>query len=190
MVYGRIGTDAIAAVNIAASIEGLAFVIFIGISDACGIMVGNRIGANEEQLAYTYARRTIKISTIGAVLMGMLILVGSDTILSFYKLSATSLAYAHNILMVMGFLLWLRVSNMILIVGVLRAGGDTRFGLFLDAGTIWLVGVPLAVIGGMVLHLPIHIVYLLVVLEEVIKYAVAMWRFGSRRWINNLARAV
>ncbi len=48
MVYGRIGTEAIAAMNIAASIENLAFVIFIGVSEATGIMVGNRIGAGEE----------------------------------------------------------------------------------------------------------------------------------------------
>src|SRR5690606_18643060 len=47
MVYGRIGTDAIAAVNIVATIENLAFVVFIGITEATGIMVGNRIGANE-----------------------------------------------------------------------------------------------------------------------------------------------
>ncbi|MCK7485549.1 MAG: hypothetical protein MZU97_08320 [Bacillus subtilis] len=32
-------------INITATIEDIAFPIFIGISNACGIMVGNRIGA-------------------------------------------------------------------------------------------------------------------------------------------------
>jgi putative MATE family efflux protein len=188
MVYGRIGTEAIAAVNIAASIEGLAFVIFIGMSDACGIMVGNRIGAGEEDTAHRYARNTIIISTAGAVVIGLIILLGKDLLLSFYNLSEGAMQNANNILLVMGFLLWVRVSNMTLIVGVLRAGGDTRFGLTLDAGTIWGVGVPLALVSGLVLHLPVHIVYLLLMLEELVKYGVAIWRFASRRWITNLVQ--
>jgi len=190
MVYGRIGTDAIAAVNIAATIENLAFVIFIGIADATGIMIGNRIGANEEHKAFGYARQTLIISTIGAILIGLVILAGSDFILSFYKLSEQSLTNAHNILRVIGLMMWIRVSNLTLIVGVLRAGGDTRFSMFLDAGTVWLVGVPLAVISGLVLHLPVYIVYMIIMIEEAVKYMVALYRFFSRRWIHNLVKAV
>ena len=189
MVYGRIGTDAIAAVNIAASIENLAFVIFMGISDATGILIGNRIGANQEQQAYTYARRTLILSTVGAILVGQVIFWGSGLILSLYKLSPESLENAHRILMVISFMLWVRVGNMVIIVGVLRAGGDTRFSMFLDAGSVWLVGVPTALIAGLVLHLPVYLVYLLVAGEELVKYGVGIWRFRSGKWINNLVRA-
>jgi putative MATE family efflux protein len=190
VVYGRIGTDAIAAVNIAASIENLAFVIFMGLSDATGIMVGNRIGAKEEDMAFAYGRQTLMISTIGAILIGVVILVGRDFILGFYNLTPESRLLARNILMVMGFALWVKVSNMTIIVGILRAGGDTRFSLFLDTGTVWLVGVPLAVLGGLVLHLPVYIVYLMVIGDEVCKYIIGVWRFSTKRWINNVAEAV
>ena len=44
-VYGHIGTDAIAAVNINATIEEMVFVMFMGLGNACAIMVGNKIGA-------------------------------------------------------------------------------------------------------------------------------------------------
>ncbi|NLG96999.1 MAG: MATE family efflux transporter [Chloroflexi bacterium] len=190
MVYGHIGTDAAAAVNIAATIESLAFVIFMGISDACGILVGNKIGASEEDTAFSYARRSLIISTIGAMFIGVLILTGSGLILSIYNVSDTVLFYARNILRVMGFSLWIRTANMTLIVGILRAGGDTRFGLLLDSGSIWLVGVPLVAFTGLVLHLPIYTVYLMVILEESVKMGVALWRFLSKRWITNLAKAV
>lgn len=190
MVYGHIGTSAIAAVNIVASIENLAYVIFLGISDATGIMIGNRIGADEEHLAMVYARRTLIITTTLAVVLGGLILIGRPYILRLYQLTPESLQNAYDILTVVGFALWIRTTNMILIVGVLRAGGDTRFCLVLDAGSVWLVGVPLALLGGLVLHLPVSTVYLMVVSEELVKYGVAMWRFRSGRWITNLARAV
>lgn len=190
MVYGRIGTEAIAAMNIAASIENLAFVIFIGVSEATGIMVGNRIGAGEESRAYTFGRKSIVISTIGAMLIGMAIVLNLDIILSLYKLSDLSRANAHNILTVMGFVFWVRISNLVTIVGVLRAGGDTRFSMLLDAGTVWLVGVPLALVCGLVLRLPIHLVYLIIAMEELVKYFLALRRFFSRRWVNNLVQAV
>jgi len=190
IAYARIGTESIAAVNIAATIEGLAFVIFIGISEACGILIGNRIGAGEEEKAFLYARRTLSISMTGAILMGFMILFLSGFILQFYKISDAAHFNAQNVLRVMSFALWIKVTNLTLIVGILRAGGDTRFGMFLDAGSVWLVGVPLALLGAFVLHLPVHLVYLMVISEEFVKLLIAMWRFLSKRWVNNLSRSV
>lgn len=189
VVYGRIGTEAYAAVQIAATVENLAFVIFIGISEATGIMIGNRIGANQEHKAFDYARRSISIVLIGAIMMGFFIYLLSLFVLNFYQISPEAQQNAQNILHVMAFVLWIKTSNMMLIVGVLRAGGDTRFGLFLDAGSVWLVGVPLAWFGAFVLHLPVAGVYLMVVCEELVKFGIALWRFFSRRWIRNLAQS-
>lgn len=190
IVYGHIGKEAYAAVQIAASIEGLAFVIFIGISEASGILIGNRIGASQEDTAFEYARRSLTIATVGAIGMGFIIYLLSTFMLNFYQISEIAQLHARNILHVMAFALWVKVTNLMLIVGILRAGGDTRFGLFLDAGSVWLVGVPLAVVGAFVFHLPVSGVYMLVICEEAVKLGIALWRFFSRRWITNLAQSV
>jgi Na+-driven multidrug efflux pump len=100
------------------------------------------------------------------------------------------MADAQTILRVMGLVMWIRVTNMVIIIGVLRAGGDTRFSMFLDAGTVWFVGVPLAVLGGLVLHLPVYFVYMMVMAEEAVKYGIGLWRFASKKWIRNLTHAV
>jgi Na+-driven multidrug efflux pump len=80
--------------------------------------------------------------------------------------------------------------NMVVIVGVLRGGGDVRFLLALDGCTIWVVGVPLATLGGLVLHLPVYWVYLLVMAEELTKWGLGLRRFFTRRWIHDLTQAV
>ena len=49
--------------------------------------------------------------------------------------------------------------NYVNIVGVLRSGGDTKVCLFLDCSGVWLIGIPMAFIGGLVLKQPIYIVY-------------------------------
>jgi Na+-driven multidrug efflux pump len=90
----------------------------------------------------------------------------------------------------MGFFLWLRVTNLIIFIGILRSGGDTRFAFFLDAGFIWLIGVPMALFGAFVLHLPVYLVYLMVMTEEASKFSLGLYRFFSRKWIHNLANTV
>jgi Na+-driven multidrug efflux pump len=52
--------------------------------------------------------------------------------------------------------------------------------------SVWLIGVPVALIGGFVLHLPVYYVYALVLLEEVVKLSIVIPRFISRKWIHNL----
>ena len=39
--------------------------------------------------------------------------------------------------------LWLQAAATLLIVGILRAGGDVRVALAIDVAPVWLVGVPL-----------------------------------------------
>ena len=190
VVYARIGTDAIAAMNIASSIDNMAFVIFIGLGNACAILVGNRIGAGEEEQAYRYAGRSLGLSIAGGLLVGALILAISPLVLDIYKVSPLVIDYSRKILLIVAAFIWLRASNMILFIGIFRSGGDTRFGFFLDAGTIWTVGVPLAALGAFVFHFPVYLVYLMVMMDELTKFIVGVWRYASRRWIHNLAVTV
>jgi Na+-driven multidrug efflux pump len=97
---------------------------------------------------------------------------------------------AHRVLTIIGLLLWLRASNLLLLIGVFRSGGDTRYAFFLDAGIIWIVGVPMAYIGAFVLHLPVYGVYLMVMAEEVVRSSLCFPRFFSRKWIHNLAQTM
>jgi Na+-driven multidrug efflux pump len=53
-----------------------------------------------------------------------------------------------------------------------------------------MLGVPLAFLGGLVFHLPVHWVYLLVMSEELTKYILSLPRFFSRKWIHDLAQVV
>lgn len=190
MIYAHISTESVAATNITSTVEILGFVIFIGVANASAIMVGHQIGANEEKLAYVYARRALIFGIAGAALLGAGIILASDRILLLYKVSETASQYARSILLVIGCAFWVRVSNMIIILTILRAGGDTRYSMFLEIGTMWLIGIPCALAGAFLLHLPVYYVYLLAMTEEVVKMGIGLTRFASRKWINNLVQAM
>lgn len=76
--------------------------------------------------------------------------------------------------------------NWEVIVGVLRAGGDTLYSLALDLGGTWLVGLPLAAVAGLVLGAPFWAVYLLALTEDAPKCILGMLRMRSGRWLNDL----
>jgi Na+-driven multidrug efflux pump len=75
---------------------------------------------------------------------------------------------------------------MTIVVGILRAGGDTIFSMVLDGFIIWIVGVPMAYLGAFVFGFPVYFVYLCAMSEEATKWVLGIQRYFSRKWINNL----
>jgi putative MATE family efflux protein len=185
-VYARIGTDAIAAVNINATIEELVFVLFIGLGNACAVMVGNKIGAGERQVAFEYGRRFLIIGVTVAVIGGTVVFSLREVVIRLYEISPSAADSLRGLMFVFGMSAWLKMLNFILFIGAMRAGGDTRYAMFTELFSIWVVGVPSALIGGFVLHLPVYGVYALVLLEEAVKAIIVFRRFVSRRWIHDL----
>lgn len=186
IIYGRMGTQAYAAINIVSTIEQVLFVIFIGVSNATSVLVGNRIGAGKEEEAYVYAGRSLGIGMAGGVLLGLVLQLVKGPVLSLYKVSPEVIENAGYIISVVSLFLWIRVNNMTTVVGILRAGGDTRFSLFLDGLIIWIVGVPMTYLGAFVFDLPVYLVYLCAMSEEATKWVLGLRRYFSRKWINNL----
>jgi Na+-driven multidrug efflux pump len=56
--------------------------------------------------------------------------------------------------------------------------------------SIWLIGVPSALIGAFVLDWPVFGVYALVLSEEIFKLIFVLPRVKSKKWINNLTAVV
>lgn len=189
-IYARVGTDAIAAINIVGAIDQLAFVAFIGLGNATAILVGNLIGKGDKEEAVRYAGRSLGLQIVAGVLIGLLVYLFADGIFSLYKVSPGVIESARSLLLIMAAAIWLRAANMVMIVGILRAGGDTRFSLALDGMVIWVVGVPLAAFAAFILHWPVELVYLMALTEEVTKFIFSLWRFFSRKWINDLAQTI
>lgn len=185
-VYAGMGTEVVAALNINATIRQLTFVLFNGIASACMVMVGNQIGAGDDPKAFSYAKRFLSITMVVGVIVGVLTIVGSEIILSPYKISATVHLESQKILFAYAMFLPIIVFNMVAIVGVLRSGGDTMFCLIMDLVAVYGIGMPLILLGQFVWKYPVEIVYALATLQEIFKLVLCLKRFYSKRWINNL----
>ena len=186
VIYARMGTDSIAAMNIVSTIDQLALVVLFGLTSATSVIVGNQIGAGHLEKAYLYGGRSLGLGAGIGVVIGLLVVIFSPAILSLYKVSPEVIELAQKTLILASCFIWLRSMNAINIVGNLRAGGDTTYSLVLDGLIIWVLGVPMAYFGAFILELPVYLVYLCVMSEELAKWILGLGRFLSRKWIHNL----
>ncbi len=188
IVYGRMGTSEIAAVNIVLPVERVTTSLFFGLGNAAAVMIGNNIGAGREDLAFSYATRITVITILGAILGGIGIFLSARGIVSFYNIPPEVHYFAVSILMISSFFIWIRVFNMLAVIGIFRGGGDTTFAMIIEIFGVWGIGVPLALLGAFVFTLPVYYVFLLASLNEVVRMILGGWRFYSRKWIHNLVR--
>lgn len=185
-IFARISTEAIAAISIRSSIEDLLFVPFLGVIHACAILVGNTIGSGNHEQLQDFIKQASRVVLIMGIFFGSLVILGRDFILSLYNITDLTASYGRNIFLILGSILWIKTSNMLYFIGMMRSGGDTRFAYRLDVSAMWLIGVPATLLAAFVFHLPVHIVYLITMTEEIAKYIVAIWRYHSQRWIHSL----
>lgn len=186
-IYANISTASIAAVGAVNPIDNFMFMIFLGVGDACGILIGNLLGRSEKEKAYEYGKRSVTLSFLLAVTIGLIVFLTRKSILSIYTLSPEASDFAVHILGIMAACLWARTTSYTLIIGILRAGGDVRFCLVVDSGSSWLIGIPIAYSLAFIFHQPISIVYFGVMMEELFKCGILLSRFTSKKWLNNLA---
>ena len=80
----------------------------------------------------------------------------------------------------------IKALTFLLIVGVFRNGGNPGAAFLIDIGCVWLVGVPMVTLGGLVLHLPLLISYAMMCSEEIVKVIISVTYFKKKKWMRNV----
>lgn len=184
MVYGRLGTGNYSAMTVKNTIENLAFTFFIGLSNACSVMVGKSIGAGEYKKGFTDARRFGVVSPALAVVLGLILVALRVPLTNLFTLSDAVKTTAQTLIIVNACIYPIRMFNHMNIVGTFRAGGDTRASLIMDAGSVWCLSVPLVALAGLVWQLPFVFVFMMTAVEEIVKFSIGMWYLNSGKWIK------
>ncbi|HBE78143.1 MAG TPA: MATE family efflux transporter [Firmicutes bacterium] len=185
-VYGRMGTQAVAVIQICNTVNNLFLVAIFGLSSAAAVMIGNSIGAGKEELGKRYAKRFSIIGVALGIILGALLALTSPLVLNIFNVSDTVRSDSQNILYIISVIFFIRVLDVILIVGILRGGGDARQAFLIEGFTMWFIGVPLTILGAFVLGLPVYYVYALAIMEEISKGVLGLMRLKSGRWIRNV----
>ncbi|NBH36056.1 MATE family efflux transporter [Clostridiaceae bacterium] len=187
LAYGRMGDNAVAAITIATTIQDIVVVLFQGLSAATAVILGNEMGAGKLKQAEKYAKNFF-ILQFFVTLAAMGICYGiRQNIIDLYSISPQVARDVNLCLIVFILYMPFKMFNYVNVVGVLRSGGDTRMCLILDTSGVWMIGVPMAFLGGLYLQQTIWVVYAMVMTEEIYKAVFGYIRYRQKKWLRNLA---
>ncbi len=188
-VIGHLGQEPIAAQSVATTVRQLAMVVVFGIANATAIIVGKEIGAGRVERAKTYSRKLMRFS-LAAGVCGAALMFGLHSAIPSVMGNLSELAAEYLRFMLLAMSVYVVFSSVSAtgIVGVFRAGGDTRMGLLLDVGTLWFICLPLGFLAAFVWNLDVKWVFIILISDELLKFPIVLWRFRSMKWLNNVTR--
>ena len=186
LVYGRMGNAATAAITITNTVEQVALVFFFGICHAAAVLLGNELGSDELEKAEEHAKNYMAVMFILSLVGAIIVFLIRNPVANMFDVSEEVLRYVKLCITVFEIYMPIRMLNALLIVAILRSGGDTKATLFMDITSVWLIGIPMAVLGGLILQLPIYIVYAMILIEELYKLILSYIRYKKKIWLRNI----
>ena len=187
-VIGHLGSAATAANSVAQVTRQLATVVAFGIANAAAIMIGKAIGAGDVARAKNYGARFTKLTLLAGVAGAVVVLIVRPIVMASMTLSPEAEGYLSMMMLVMSYFVIGQAYNTTMVVGVFRAGGDTRFGLALDVISMWCCSILLGAIAAFVLKWSVPVVYIILMSDEVLKVPFTTWRYKTRVWLKNVTR--
>ncbi|WP_232313025.1 MATE family efflux transporter [Enterovibrio coralii] len=192
-ILGYSDPNLLVALSVLAPVEALAMSLLIGLATAGSVLVGNQVGANQQDRLPATIRQHIIVSVFFGIISAALLMLVEPFVLSLFfhsDLPSAAEQITVGLYDIMAASLIVKSLSMMLIVGVLRAGGDASFCLITDIFAQWVFLLPCAYWLTHVLNFPPVYLFGLVLFEEGIKVLICVWRLNSGRWVKNLAASM
>ena len=194
VIFANMGHEEYAAITIVRTFENFAFCFFLGLCNACCVMVGKSIGAGEIREGIRESKRFMTVFPIVSLLIGGAVILLRAPLVSIFNLTENISGYtietAQSILII--YAVWIVVRNVpyLTVVGIFRSGGDTSTGMIIELLALWCFSVPMTFIAATVWKLPFLAVYAIMYLCEDIPKSIFFliyWRSG--KWIRPVTEA-
>ncbi len=188
IILGHLSSDAVAANAIATNVRNLCTILCFGIASGGSVLLGKTMGEQKMQEAEEMSGRLCRITLLVSLATAGVILAVTPLIPHLFTLTDEATRYMRIMLFISSYYIIGQAINTLLIAGVFRAGGNSRFGLICDTVTMWFISVPLGFISAFVLHLPPMVVYFILCLDEFWKLPPVIKHYRSKKWLKNITR--
>ena len=188
IILGHINGDMVAAGAVASTVRELCTIVCFAIAGGASVLLGIKIGEGRMEETKKYAVYACRTTFVIGIITGLIILAIRPIVFMGFNLSAQAHDYLNIMLFISSYYVLGQAMNTLLRAGIFRAGGDSRFGLFCDIITMWVVSVPLGFFSAFVLKLPPMVVYFILCLDEFWKIPVVYKHYKSFKWLKNITR--
>jgi len=185
-LIASVGTLAISSKLLTQSLSGFAFTFAISFAMANQIFLGKYIVKHKYTILNIVVKKHIKITCI----ISFLIVFSIVTIFLFVGKSYFS-AEAYTVILFLMllslFLEPLRAINVFLVY-VLNVLGDVKYPVSINIVVTWILLIPGAFVGINILNLGVIIVFVLMILDELIRAILMYRRFMNKSWTDSIQK--
>lgn len=188
VIMGHLGEDIVAANSVVNTVRQLASVLMFGTAYGGAIVLGKDMGAGKMDVAERNASRLARVTILFGVFGAILLICLYPVLPYIANLNETAAHYRDVILFINSYSVIGAATNTVLICGIFRAGGDSKFGFFADTINMWCVSVPLGLLAAFVFKLPPLWVYFILYLDEFEKIPFVIRHYFKKGWLRNITR--
>ena len=188
VIMGHMNADVVAASSVATTVRNLCTILCFALGSGASVLLGIRIGEGRLEEAKQDARKSCQVTLIIGILTGVIILLLRPVVFMCFSLTERAVGYLDFMLWISAYYVVGQAMNTLLIAGVFRAGGDSRFGMICDIIVMWCISVPLGFLSAFVWKLPPMAVYFILCLDEFWKIPVVYVHYKKFGWLKDITR--
>lgn len=185
-----LGSDAYEGYRIAESIANILFVVVFAVGMGTSVFIGEALGKKDLNLASSYGKYFLFIGVVVSIFLGTITFFVAPLVVNLYQVEST-LVIKNAMLLMQAFTI--RVMTRVFtafLFATFRAGGESRYVMFLDSGLQWLVGIPVVIFAIYVLNIDnILVLFLMMQIEQVIRIIIGLRHFFKGTWMINLTNS-
>jgi len=183
VVLGRQPEEAIAALAVFRTLEGLVIGFFAGFSNASSVLVGKEVGAGNLRTAYSRAWRLVYLCQGFIASVSLLLIALHTPILGVMGMEGESFRIAFGFICIYAAAAVVRMGNWTQ-NDTFRAAGDAVYGTALEIVFMWILVIPFVWFTGMVWHLKTLLVFACCYMDEPIRYILMQIHLFRGTWIK------
>ncbi len=177
----RMGSIAFAAQQVSVSAESMSFMPGVGFSVSAATMVGQALGAGNEEKAEASTKESSKMAVIFMSIIGLIFFIIPGRLMSFF----TNIAGVRNLsakcIRIAAFEQPTMALSMAL-SGALKGAGDTKGPFYVTMISTWMIRLPLIFMSVFVWKLSIEYVWIITDLQFLAEALLMAFRFKKGVW--------
>lgn len=186
-IYTKQSATNLASFQISQSFANMFFSLMGAVGAAVAVIVGNKLWRNELEDAKEKGYKLAGFGGMVGLVCGSILFLTNFIAPYLYAVDADIMSMARRIIILMSVMFpvyYITASYFF----ILRAGGDSKSVLIMDAGFSWIVYIPVALFVSHVLNFSMFYIYVTIQVMDLVKLKVGHYMVSKEHWVKNLTK--
>ncbi len=186
--YSTCGLEVVPALNIVTTLKNLAQVVSMSLASSVGIIMGQMLGAgNNEQVVRDANRKLIALAVGTGTVFCLLVIATSGLFPMLYNTTDSVRQLSTILICIMALMIPVGAYTLS-VYFTLRSGGLAMVTFFFDGMYLWLCPVPIAFLLSRFTSMPIVPMFAICQCVEVVRCFIGTYMLRKGKWIKNLTQ--